>query len=118
MQRQWTYKDFVADALTRIPEISCEQLKLQSSNAVLLDVREPDEIVTGTIPGAILLPRGLIEKHVHEHILRKDVPVHIYCSTGNRSALVGDVLLKMGYSQVFNVAGGIERWRYLRYPIA
>ncbi len=113
----WTYKDFVKDALTRVPEISCEELHQRLGQGVVLDVREADETQSGILPGAVLLPRGLVEKHVHEHIADKDAPIFIYCSTGNRSALVGDVLLKMGYQKVFNLAGGIERWRHLGLPV-
>lgn len=120
MTRAWTYKDFVADALARVREESCEAVAARLSDrgrGVLLDVREHDEIASGYLPGAVLLPRGLVEKHVHEHIPEKDVPVVVYCSTGNRSALVADILLRMGYASVTNLAGGIERWRHLSLPI-
>jgi rhodanese-related sulfurtransferase len=119
--RPWTYKDFVADSLTRIGRATCEQLnKLVSEGKkiALLDIREADETESGFLPGAILLPRGLIEKHVHEHIPDRNQPVYIYCATGNRSALVGDVMKKMGYSEIFNVDGGIERWQHLGLPLA
>lgn len=118
MSREWTYSDFVKDALTRVPEVTCEELRNKvSEKRVVLDVREADETGDGILPGATLLPRGLIEKHVHEHVPGKDVPIYLYCSTGNRSALVADTLLKMGYRQVFNLQGGIERWRHLGLPI-
>ena len=111
MSREWTYSDFVKDALTRVPEVTCEELRNKvSEKRVVLDVREADETGDGVLPGATLLPRGLIEKHVHEHVPGKDVPIYLYCSTGNRSALVADTLLKMGYRQVFNLQGGIDAW--------
>ncbi len=116
MSQPWSYKDFVKDALSRVPEISCEDTA--KSAPVLLDCREADEIGNETLNGAVLLPRGLVEKHVHEHIANRDTPVVVYCATGNRSALVADTLMKMGYSQVKNLAGGIERWRHLGLPIA
>ncbi len=116
MGSTWTYKDFVKDALSRVPEVSCEDAN--KASPVLLDVREADEIATGILNGAVLLPRGLVEKHVHEHIANKDTPVVVYCSTGNRSALVADVMMKMGYSKVTNLSGGIERWRHLGLPIS
>src|SRR5687768_905319 len=121
MPAPWTYKDFVQDALTRIGRATCEQLHSIVSDGkkiAVLDIREPDETGDGFIPNSIVLPRGLIEKHIHEHIQDRNQPVYIYCATGNRSALVGDVMKKMGYSEVYNVDGGIERWRHLGYPIA
>lgn len=118
MVREWTYKDFVKDALARVPEITCEALSNQAADRrVLLDIREADEIKGGVLPGATLLPRGLVEKHVHEHVPNRDVPVYVYCATGNRSALVADVMLKMGYRKVHNLQGGIERWRHLGLPV-
>lgn len=116
MSQLWSYKDFVKDALSRVPEVSCEDAN--KTGPVLLDVREADEIASGILNGAVLLPRGLVEKHVHEHIANRDTPVVVYCSTGNRSALVADVMLKMGYTKVTNLAGGIERWRHLGLPIS
>lgn len=119
MGQPWGYKDFVKDALTRVPEVSCEEAgKPSAAPRVLLDVREADEFASGTLGGAVLLPRGLVEKHVHEHVANRDTPVLVYCSTGNRSALVADVMLKMGYTRVKNLAGGIERWRHLGLPIS
>jgi selenocysteine lyase/cysteine desulfurase/glyoxylase-like metal-dependent hydrolase (beta-lactamase superfamily II)/rhodanese-related sulfurtransferase len=115
--REWTYKDLVTDALTRVREVSCEALSAQLTQGVLLDVREPDETASGVLPGAVLLPRGLLEKHLPEHVSDKDRTVYVYCATGNRSALAADVMQRMGYRQVWNVAGGIERWRALGFSI-
>ena len=116
--RAWTYQDFVKDALTRVPEVSCEELlhRFREPDAVVLDCREPDETAEGTLPGALVLPRGLVEKHVQEHVLSRTSPVYVICSTGNRSALVADAMQKMGYAQAANVKGGVERWRHLGYP--
>ena len=121
MSGAWRYKDFVADALTRIPEVACEELGTRvaaGERIVVLDIREGDEIGPGILPGALLLPRGLLEKHVHEHVPDKSAKVIVYCATGNRSALAADVMKKMGYGDVHNLAGGIERWRHLGLPIA
>src|SRR5262245_22572652 len=93
MAQGWTYSDFVKDALTRVGQVSCEQLasRLQGGTSpVLLDVREPDEVAGGFLPGAVLLPRGLIENHVQKHVPDRTRPVYVYCATGNRSALAAD----------------------------
>ena len=108
----WSFKDLVRDALTRVPEISCEELEKQMGNGTILDVREHDEIASGILPEALVLPRGLVEKHAHEHLTDRARPVYVYSGTGNRSALVCDVLKKMGYANVHSLAGGIERWRH------
>ncbi len=120
MGQSWTYKDFVKDALTRIPEIDCEALNgciARHDKKVLLDVREADETEDGVLPGAVLLPRGLLEKHIHEHVPDRSSTVTVYCSTGNRSAIAADTLKRMGYGNVENLAGGIERWRHMGLPV-
>ncbi len=119
---RWSYKDFVKDALSRVKETPCEvlhDLLITNPCAIsILDIRESDELDGGILPGAVLLSRGLIEKHVHEHLPDRDRPVYIYCATGNRSALVADTMLKMGYPSVSNLAGGIARWRHLGFPVS
>lgn len=117
----WTYKDFVADARTRVREVSCEalsaELGVHAKRTVVIDIREHDELTDGVVPGAVMLPRGLLEKHIGEHVPEASTPVYLLCSTGNRSVLAADVLQKMGYAQVSSVAGGMERWRHLGLPI-
>ena len=113
----WTYQELVRDALTRVKELSCEELAERSGMRILLDVREPDETRSGVLPMAVLLPRGLAEKHVHEHIADRDADVCVYSTTGGRSALVADAMLKMGYRRVASLGGGIERWRHLGLPL-
>ena len=120
MSQAWTYKDFVKDALSRVPEISAEELGRNHARGpvVLLDVRESDETGRGMLEGAVHLPRGLLEKHVHEHVGRRETPIVVYCDSGNRSALAADVLLRMGFANVRNLSGGLERWRHLGLPVA
>lgn len=120
-QTRKTYADFVRDALSRVPSITCEDVRKRLENpasVVLLDVREEDEYEDGVLPGSVLLPRGLVEKHVHEHVLDPTMTIVVCCSTGNRSALVADVLYQMGFADVRNLTGGIERWKHLNYPIS
>ena len=111
----WSFKELVRDALTRVPEISREELSKQLGNGTLLDVREHEE-TSVVLPEAVLLPRGRVEQHVHELVPDRAKPLYVYSETGSRSALVCDVLKKMGYANVWNVAGGIERWRHMGLP--
>lgn len=117
----WTYKDFVADARTRVREAACEavntELAARQQRSVVLDIREHDELGDGVVPGAVMLPRGLVEKHIGEHVSDRSTQIYIICSTGNRSVLTADVLQKMGYANVASVAGGMERWQHLGLPV-
>ena len=114
-----TFKDLVREARSRITEISCEDLgKLGSDAIVTLDVREADETQACMLPDAVGLPRGLVERHIDEHVAHKDTPVVVYSASGERSALVCDALQQLGYTNVKSLAGGIERWRHLGKPVA
>jgi selenocysteine lyase/cysteine desulfurase/glyoxylase-like metal-dependent hydrolase (beta-lactamase superfamily II)/rhodanese-related sulfurtransferase len=112
----WSFKDLVRDALTRIPEITCEELAKQLGSFTILDVREHDETTSAILPDAVLLPRGRVEQHAHELLPDRGKPIVVYSGSGQRSALVADVLGKMGYANVKSLAGGIERWRHAGLP--
>jgi rhodanese-related sulfurtransferase len=75
---------------------------------VLLDVREPDEIATASIPWAITIPMGTIPERLGE--LPTDKPIAVLCHGGGRSARVTAFLNQNGYPDAVNVAGGIDAW--------
>jgi cysteine desulfurase / selenocysteine lyase len=114
-----TFSDLVADALTRVPQASCDDLSKADQDKIrILDVRESDETQSGVLFNAVLLPRGLLEQFAPEHLPRKDQPVYVYDSTGERAALAADSLLKLGYKKVFALKGGIEAWRHGGLPVS
>jgi rhodanese-related sulfurtransferase len=107
-----TYHDLVKEAKTRVREVTARetmQLLDAEQQPVLLDVREPNECALGRIPGAVIIPRGVLEQNV-ERVVPRDRKVIIYCASGNRSALAADVLQQMGYADVASLAGGIRGW--------
>ncbi len=120
----YRYADFVNEARSRthaIPAAELEQLR-QAARAEqrsfhLIDVREPSEVESGSIPGSVFLPRGLVEKHVADVLQDRDAPVYIVCETGHRSVLVADVLQRMGYRDVHNLQGGLVSWRAANLPM-
>ena len=75
---------------------------------ILVDVRERHEFVAVRVPGAILYPTSTFLQRYAE--LPHDRPVHVICHTGNRSAAVTAFLLRNGWSDVSNVAGGMDAW--------
>ncbi len=99
-------------------EVTCEELGPLLGTGVLLDVREADETRACMLPDAIALPRGVVEKHIQEHVASRDTPVIVYSASGERSALVCDVMQQLGYANVRSLAGGIERWRHLGLTVA
>jgi rhodanese-related sulfurtransferase len=116
----------VASAKAEIREVQPDELAgLMVAGAVLLDVREHDELVSdGMIPGGVHAPRGLLEWCVDPQsatfikALDPERPVVVYCRSGNRSALAAQVMEKMGYSHVTSLQGGIVRWKTEGRPVA
>ncbi len=114
------YQALVKDAKTRIKEIDIEQLKgLQSSSDkfTLVDVREDSEWDAGHAKDAVHISKGVIERDIESKIPQKDAKLVLYCGGGSRSALAADALMKMGYSSVFSLAGGMTAYKSAGLPV-
>ena len=90
-----------------------------SSNegAQLVDVREPEEWAETGIPqGAVLVPLGDLESRADSE-LAADRPVYVICRSGNRSQTGSDMLVGLGFAEVYNVDGGINAWLAAGLPV-
>ena len=104
--------DLIAEAKQRITEVTARDLqerRQRGEAVVLLDVREPNEWNLGRVPGAVHVPRGIMETSIEARVPR-EASVVIYCASGNRSALAADTLQQMGYAKVASLAGGFRGW--------
>lgn len=79
------------------------------SDAQLIDVREPDEVAAGTLPGAVNIPLGVLPRRIEE--LDRSRRVVVLCRSGGRSARACDVLSAAGFDDVVNLSGGMLAWR-------
>ncbi|MDH4380165.1 MAG: rhodanese-like domain-containing protein [Vampirovibrionales bacterium] len=107
------FAQLVADAKTRIQELTIPQLKEWQANGkafTLIDVREPSDYGEGHIEGAVSIPRGLLELALDDVVVDQDATVVLYCGGGSRSALAADTAQQMGYSNVLSLAGGWRAW--------
>ena len=88
-------------------KISAKDLydKLQAEELQLIDVCEGDEFIAGHVSGALNLPLSTLPENYRE--LDKQIPYHIICQKGGRSARACEFLEAKGY-QVINVEGGVE----------
>lgn len=75
---------------------------------VVIDVREMGEYEAAHIPGVIHIPMGEVVARIGE--IPADVPVHVICALGGRSAQVAEYLAAHGYDAV-NIAGGTTAWQ-------
>jgi rhodanese-related sulfurtransferase len=89
---------------------------IAKGNVLVLDVRDAREVEkSGKIAGAINVSRGLLEFRAdpespyYDKNFDKAKPVILYCASGGRSALAGQVLKDMGYAEVYNV-GAFKDW--------
>lgn len=80
-------------------------------NYVLVDVREPYELEeTGFIQGAVNIPVGQLEKSLN--MLPRTGKLLLYCRTGRRSSESAALLSEKGYTNIYNLQGGIAAWPY------
>lgn len=112
MKHSNEFLELVNDAKTRIQEVSVEEtLGRMKKGAVLVDVREDNEWESGHVSNAIHMGRGIIERDIVQTYPEKDTELILYCGGGFRSALSADMLQKMGYTNVFSMAGGWKAWK-------
>lgn len=110
----------VNEAKTRIKEVTVGETRERvkaNSQAKLVDVREDHEWDAAHASGAIHLGKGIIERDVEVTIPDKTTEIILYCGGGYRSALAADVLERMGYTNVFSMAGGWKAWKQSGAPI-
>lgn len=111
--------DLVAEAKTHITEIDLATARAAMPRALLLDVREPAEFDAGRMPGAINIPRGLLEFKIGDHpqLSQRDREILVYCKTSGRAALAALNLQRMGYVGVRSIHGGFDAWAQANLPV-
>jgi rhodanese-related sulfurtransferase len=117
-EKDLTVQDMVAAANKIVASVTAAQAKseLNVSGVVFLDVREPAEFSKGHIPGAVNIPRGLLEFSITNEVPVKSTRLVVYCKVGGRGALAGETLMKMGYKNLVNMKGGWEEWLAAGFP--
>ena len=112
----------VADAKLTIKEISVKDFKTMYDGEdyfVLIDVRTSAEYDAGYIPGAVSIPRGVLEFKIGKeeiwdnfgfYIPEKSDPIILNCRSGGRSALAAKALMQLGYENVMSLEGGWNAW--------
>ena len=117
----YTAQDLVAQARAVIEEIDSKRLlAMQADGKPVIDVREPEEFAAGHLPGAVNIPRGVLEFQVDghpalnfrtdPHLSHRREPVILYCRTGGRSALAAEALKRLGFDRPLSLAGGYLQW--------
>lgn len=108
-----TPPQLVAEAMAQIKQIDIPGTSTHlAEGSAVIDVREPGEYLVGHLPGAVNIPRGVLEFKIADHaaLTNKDLPIVLYCKTGGRAALSAVNLQRMGYAQVRSLTGGFDGW--------
>src|SRR5919107_3377979 len=108
-----SFRELLAAAKSEIREVDTEEADdlRRRPDAVVLDVREPDEYEQGAIPGAVHIPRGTLESSIEGRIPDRATPLVVHCAGGTRSAFAAVTLQELGYTDVVSVAGGFNKWK-------
>jgi len=110
----------VNDAKDRVKEVTVAETRERlaaNPNALLIDVREDNEWQVEHAQGAEHLGKGIIERDIETAVPDKSTELILYCGGGYRSALAADALQKMGYTNVWSMAGGWKAWKESGAPI-
>lgn len=90
---------------------------LENSGAILIDVRTPGEYADGHLEDAVNIDWNGASFNSEVSKLDKNKPVYVYCAVGGRSSSAKDALLKMGFTEVHNMLGGIKEWSAKGLPV-
>jgi rhodanese-related sulfurtransferase len=110
----------VDDAKSRIKEVTVSDTRdrlAANPKAKLIDVREDNEWNEAHAAGAEHLGKGIIERDIEMRVPDKSTELILYCGGGYRSALAADTLQRMGYANVWSMAGGWKAWKQAGAPV-
>ncbi|HEX8560271.1 MAG TPA: rhodanese-like domain-containing protein [Pyrinomonadaceae bacterium] len=118
MEHSEGFLRIVGDARTRVREVSVGRaLEMARAGARLIDVREDNEWERGRARGARHIGRGVIERDIEREVPDRSAELILYCGGGYRSALAADNLQRMGYTNVYSMAGGWKAWLDAGAPV-
>lgn len=101
----------------QVPEVSVDEaFKAQQSGALLLDVREPEEVAGGSPIDAARLVRGFLELEIEKLESDFDRQIRVICAGGTRSLYAARGLQELGYQDVASVSGGFAAWKQNGLP--
>lgn len=98
-----------------IPTVDVQEASRRRAEALIVDVREPHEFAAVRLDDVAHLPMSTFAARMDE--LPRDRPILVMCAAGSRSAAVTGHLLRNGWTDVSNVAGGIDAWQAAGLPV-
>ena len=87
---------------------SNKAMELINNDAIVIDVRTLEEYNEGHIEGSI----NIVVDNISSVIYEKDSEIIVYCASGMRSSKAAEELINMGYTNVYNLDGGLINWGF------
>lgn len=87
------------------------QLLVNNHKGIIIDVRTPQEFSSGHIKDATNINFYADEFMDKLKILRKDIPIYVYCRSGGRSSAAANKMEELGFTKVYNLIGGVGAWK-------
>jgi len=103
--------DSLRNGTANFSHVSAQVFKEQLPGGVVIDVRTPEEYVTGHIVGSMLIDVNALDFKDRIGQLDRTVPYYVYCRSGARSSVAVDVMKTAGFEKVYGLEGGINSWR-------
>jgi len=107
----WAYMKSLETVKFRIDPSEAKKRLDMEKKIILLDVRTREEYIENHIPKSTLIPLNVLNGDASKKLPDKQATIFIYCRSGNRSRAAAKMLLKQGYTNIFDL-GGIIRWPY------
>ncbi|ALA56591.1 rhodanese-like domain-containing protein [Nitrospira moscoviensis] len=113
----WSYHSYLL-TVQQLQAGLAKALSPDKKGFVLVDVRSPEEHVTGVIPGTDLNIDFREIKTRHREIgAQPNDHIVVYCQSGHRSNIAAETLADLGYRHVYNVQGSMNAWMEAGYPV-
>jgi rhodanese-related sulfurtransferase len=114
----------VQAAQKQVKTIGMEEYRKVVENpggTLIVDVREPNEFAAGHVPGAINIPRGVIEFKIWNQVgypanTQLDQPIVLQCQSGNRASLAAQSLADLGFTRITAVVMSLDDWQTTGQP--
>ncbi|MDW8310306.1 MAG: rhodanese-like domain-containing protein [Verrucomicrobiales bacterium] len=120
MEHSPGFLQLVNEAKKHVEELSVAEARARlaaNPKIVLLDVREDHEWQAGHAVEAVHLGRGILERDIEKRFPDKGTEIIMYCGGGYRSALAAEVAIRMGYRNVYSLAGGYKAMVQAGWPM-
>ncbi|MCW8922021.1 MAG: rhodanese-like domain-containing protein [Gammaproteobacteria bacterium] len=109
--------DFRSNKSIHVMPMNAIRLINNNDDALIIDVRESGDFGNGHIKGATSLPLSTLKDKLDGLAQNKDTVVLAYCNSGSSSSRACRLLMQAGYTNVHNIAGGINAWLEAKLPI-